>query len=205
MANAYPKIRPIRKRSSRLFFLTLIVLFALDILLLLRSTSQASPRDTPSANDRKPTKIFLASTHWNNEARLRAFWNKAVVALADHFGPENIYVSIYESGSWDDSKGALRKLDAELEQLGVQRTIALEETTHAMEMSKPPAATGWIDTPRGKRELRRIPFLANLRNISLKPLANLAINGIRFDKVLFLNDVAFSVGLIYSVITIYLT
>ena len=197
-ARSYPYIRPLRKRSSRLFFLTLVLLFALDVLLLMRSSSPAPPQSTPISKDKRATKIFLASTHWNNEARLRAFWNKAVIALADVIGPENIYVSIYESGSWDDSKGALRELDAELERLGVQRTIVLEETTHADEIGKAPAATGWIDTPRGRRELRRIPFLANLRNISLKPLANLALNGIKFDKILFLNDVAFSVGSICS-------
>ena len=192
--SSYPYIRPIRKRSTRLLFLTIILLFAFDVLLLMRSASQTPPQGSHSIKDKKSIKIFLASTHWNNEARLRGFWNKAVVALADYFGPENIYVSIYESGSWDDSKGALRELDAELDQMGVQRSIVLEETTHADEISKTPAAEGWIDTPRRKKELRRIPFLANLRNISLKPLANLALNGIKFDKILFLNDVAFTVS-----------
>ena len=192
--SSYPYIRPIRKRSTRLLFLTIVLLFAFDILLLMRTTSHAPSQDSLSVKDRKPTRIFLASTHWNNEARLRGFWNKAVVALADHLGPENIYVSIYESGSWDNSKGALQELDAELEQMGIQRTIVLEEATHTDEISKTPAAEGWIDTPRGKKELRRIPFLANLRNISLKPLAMLALNGIKFDKVLFLNDVAFTVS-----------
>ena len=192
--SSYPYIRPIRKRSTRLLLLTIVLLFALDVLLLMRSASPATPQSSLPHKDSKPTKIFLASTHWNNEVRLRGFWNKAVVALADHLGPENIYVSIYESGSWDDSKGALRELDAELELLGIERTVVLEESTHADEIAKTPAAEGWIDTPRGKKELRRIPFLANLRNVSLKPLANLALNGIKFDRILFLNDVAFTVS-----------
>lgn len=116
-----------------------------------------------------------------------------MVDLAKHFGPENIYISIYESGSWDNSKGALRELDRQLEDLEVQRTIVLDETSHAHEIAKPPASTGWIDTPRGKKEIRRISYLAKLRNLSLKPLADLALNGITFDKVLFLNDVIFKV------------
>jgi hypothetical protein len=83
---------------------------------------------------------------------------------------ENIYISIYESGSWDDSKGALRELDFELERLGVPKIIMLDETTHIDEIGKPPAASGWIDTLRGKKELRRIPYLSKLRNLYRKLL-----------------------------------
>lgn len=118
--------------------------------------------------------------------------------LAKHVGPNNIYVSVYESGSWDDSKGALRLLDRRLEELGVQRTIVLDETTHVDELGKAPASTGWIDTVRGKKELRRIPYLSELRNRSLKPLAEMALNGVTFDKVLFLNDVVFTVIIHFS-------
>lgn len=113
--------------------------------------------------------------------------------LVSTLGPENVYVSVYESGSWDDSKGALRELDEELERMGVQRTITLEPRTHVEEISQTPASTGWIDTPRGKKELRRIPYLSRLRNLSMKPLTDLALNGIIFDRILFLNDVVFTV------------
>lgn len=116
--------------------------------------------------------------------------------LAKQVGPNNIYVSVYESGSFDDSKGALRLLDRELEELGVPRTIVLDETTHADELAKSAAAaaaTGWIETARGRRELRRIPYMSELRNRSLKPLTVMALNGVTFDKVLFLNDVVFTV------------
>ena len=138
-------------------------------------------------------KIFLASTHWNNEAILRSHWSAAVLRLSQHVGTENIFVSVVESGSWDDSKGALRELDVELGKLGVQRSIVLNDTTHADEISRPPAAQDWIMTPRGKLELRRIPYLSHIRNLSLKPLEELAARGYVFDKVLFLNDVVFSV------------
>ena len=139
-------------------------------------------------------RIFIASTHWNNEAILRSHWNAAILELVQEIGVENIYISIYESGSWDDSKGALRELDLELERFGVSKTIILDETTHVDEIEKTPAASGWIDTPRGKTELRRIPYLSNLRNLSLKPLHDLAKSGSKFDYVLFLNDVVFKVG-----------
>lgn len=111
--------------------------------------------------------------------------------LVEYFGADNVYVSIYESGSWDDSKGALRALDSDLEKKGVKRTIKLDETTHKIELEKP-FTTGWIETPKHRKELRRIPYLSTLRNLSLKPLQHLA-EDVKFDKVLFLNDVVFSV------------
>ena len=181
-----------RSRLIRTALIVVAVFFILDLLSLAWPGPKTPPhRALESAN---PTeKVFIASTHWNNEAILRSHWNAAVVALAKHLGPNNVYVSVYESGSYDDSKGALRLLDRELGELEVQRTIVLDETTHVDEMAKAPAATGWIDTPRGGRQLRRIPYLAGLRNRSLRPLAELAMNGVTFDKVLFLNDVVFTV------------
>lgn len=155
-----------------------------------------TPTSVPS---QKKERIYIASIHWNNEAVLRSKWIEAVVNTIKVLGPENFYVSVYESGSWDDTKGALRVLNSTLEDLGVQRSIILDESTHLDEISKPPGSSqGWIDTSRGKRELRRIPYLAKLRNISLKPLADLALRGIKFDKILFLNDVVFTVGCLSS-------
>ena len=137
--------------------------------------------------------MYIASIHWNNAAILRSNWTQAVLDLVQYLGPDNVYLSIYESGSWDDSKDALRLLDTDLGRLGVQRQIALEETTHADSIAETPAPAGWIDTIKGKKELRRIPYLSRLRNTSLKPLNELALKGIKFDKILFLNDVVFSV------------
>ena len=139
-------------------------------------------------------RIFVASTHWNNENVIRSHWNAAVLDLVHDIGVDNIYISIYESGSWDNSKGALRELDHKLERLNVLRTVALDETTHIDEINKPPATSGWIDTPRGRTELRRIPYLSKLRNLSLKPLYELEQAGLKFDKILFLNDVVFTVS-----------
>lgn len=117
-----------------------------------------------------------------------------MIALSKALGTENVFVSVQESGSWDDSKGALRLLDTELGGLGVSREIILDETTHIEEIGRPPAGEGWIKTPRGKTELRRIPYLSRLRNLTLKPLYRLAEEGEMFDRVVFLNDVAFTVG-----------
>lgn len=119
--------------------------------------------------------------------------------LVEYFRPQNVYISVYESGSWDESKDALRALDDGLGERGVQRTIILNETTHADEMRQP-NGEGWIETTRGRKELRRIPYLSKLRNLSLKPLTELAVEGVKFDKVLFLNDVVFTVRFLLSAV-----
>ena len=188
--------RSIRSKYIRTAITVVVIITTLDLFSLVWnfSTQSCPPNVSSERNNPIATpKIFVASTHWNNEKAIREFWSKAVLDLVEHVGPENIYISIYESGSWDDSKGALRLLDFDLERLGVQRTIVLDDNTHADEIAKPPGDIGWVETSREKKELRRIPYLANLRNKSLKPLIDLALNGVRYDRILFLNDVAFTV------------
>ena len=172
-----------------------VTFFAWNFLELfyVRRSLYSSLHESRSSRELHNQKVFIATTHWNNEAVLRSHWNDAIEALVIFLGPENVYISIYGSGSWDDTKSALRLLDNKLESLGVQRTIILDETTHVDEIGKPPAPSGWIETPRGKKELRRIPYLSGLRNLSLKPLADLAKKGSTYDKILFLNDVVFTV------------
>ena len=183
--------RSSRSRILRAAFLVLAALCTIDLLSLVstRSQKQSAEKKTPDVHGQR---IFIASIHWNNEQILRSNWNLAILELVEYFGPDNVYVSVYESGSWDASKDALRELDRDLESVRVRRTITLSETTHKDEIQKPFAA-GWIDTPRGRKELRRIPYLSNLRNLALKPLRELAAEEVKFDKVLFLNDVVFKV------------
>ena len=181
--------RSSRTRVLRATLILFAIFFIVDVVSLIYARRhQNLPAKTP---DVRGQKIFIASIHWNNEAILRSNWNRAVLELVDYFGVGNVYISIYESGSWDGSKEALRLLDNDLEGKGAQRTVRLNETTHSEEM-KQPATDGWIQTPRGRKELRRIPYLSKLRNLALEPLNSLG-DGIKFDKVLFLNDVIFTV------------
>lgn len=182
-----------RSSRTRVFRAALLILALFCLVDIISLISARQHQNLPArAPDLRGQKIFIASIHWNNEPILRSKWNLAVLDLVDYFGVENVYVSIYESGSWDDSKGALRVLENELEKKGVRRTVRLSETTHADEL-KQPATDGWIQTPRGKKELRRIPYLSKLRNLALEPLSDLS-DGTKFDKVLFLNDVVFTVS-----------
>jgi hypothetical protein len=60
---------------------------------------------------------------------------------------------------------------------------------------------GWIMGRRGRMEMRRIPYLAAARNKAMAPLKLMAQRegeGRRvFDRVVWLNDVIFSVGSVF--------
>lgn len=157
--------------------------------LCLGGSTPPPPLPPPRARQR----VYIASMHFNNGDVLKSHWNRAVVDLAETLGPANVFVSVLESGSWDDSKELLRDLDDELDRRGVPHRVETSDVTHQDELDDAHKGQGWIDTPRGKRELRRIPFLARLRNRTIEDLLDLFSKGVEFDKVLFLNDVVFTV------------
>lgn len=190
--------RILRWRTTRIVLVLLLVINFFDVLRIHHSIVHGDRQHllrSGSGVARPRERIYIASMHWNNAQVLKDYWNDAVIKLTETFGADNVFVSIYESGSWDDSKEALRTLDKELERRNVPRRVEVSDTTHLDEISRPEKdrGEGWIDTARGTRELRRIPYLARLRNKTIQDLIELSKKGITFDKVLFLNDVVFTV------------
>lgn len=187
---------PVCFRRSRRGALIALVLFVFAVHDLLYRLDSRAPEPPAAAANIPLGRVFIASNHWNSAKILKSHWSNSVLELIAKIGPENVYFSLYESGSWDDTKGELRQLDSRLEELGVARTIIMDETTHSDEISKPPEDEWWIETKSGKKELRRIPYLARLRNIVLEPLLSPEVANAThsFDRILFLNDVIFTVN-----------
>lgn len=191
----------------RLLFYLLLVLFALDLLTLLKhyrefsanllARTYTAPSTLPSPVQNQ--KIFICAQFWTSAKILQERWGQALLDLIGVLGKENVFVSIYESGSLDNSKEVLKFLDDVLAQNQVPRSVVLDPTSHADEIAAGPLdeqgnpRSGWIQTTTvgtGK-EMRRIPFLARQRNTSLRPLFDMKKQGQTFDKILFLNDVVF--------------
>lgn len=198
-----------RSTTLRVIRYTLIILAiwtAIEAVTIQRALSRSRTAEIPPLGHEK---IFIASIHWTDELVLRTHWMAAVLDLAKQLGPPNVFVSIYESGSLDNTKGALRELDAQLDNAGIGRRVILDETMRIEVTNQWPAETGWVSmpqdkwvhsswtewakVPKGKMVPRRIPYLASLRNRVLEPLYQMQESGQRFDKILFLNDVAFTV------------
>ncbi|KAJ4271964.1 hypothetical protein NW762_000673 [Fusarium torreyae] len=183
--------RLLRSRFPRILLILFTIVNILDVLRVHSNIIDADHTPAPKLSQ-PPERIYIASMHFNNEYIIREHWGPAVVAIAKLLGRENIFVSVYESGSWDNTKYELSKLDQELERLGVPHRVEMSDVMHKDEMENPDKGEGWVNTPRQKREMRRIPFLARLRNKTLQDLLALHKKGKHFDKILFLNDVVFT-------------
>ncbi|EFY90951.1 polysaccharide export protein (CAP59) [Metarhizium acridum CQMa 102] len=189
--------RILRLRVTRVAVCLFLLFNFIDVLRIHHNLSHGDVQrrsNPPGPGPSRPhERIYIASMHFNNGAILKSHWNDAVIGLTETFGPKNVFVSIFESGSWDDSKEVLRELDRDLERRGVPHRVEVSDVTHQDELDSADKGDGWIDTPRKKKELRRIPYLSRLRNKTIKDLLHLHKQGVEFDKVLFLNDVVFTV------------
>jgi hypothetical protein len=184
-------------KRVRLCIIACIILPGLD--LLCDQILGPSPHEAPIVEAQELnhiSSVFITSAQYNSEEILKASWIPSLLQLVKELQSVNItiYISIYESGSEDGTKAALSELKGSLEKLEINHEIKLDLETHALAIENSlSTSAGWMETRYGK-ELRRIVFLANIRNRALKPLDSLTKAGTKFDKILFLNDVVFSVN-----------
>lgn len=207
------RLRTLRRRylRPRLIILTLTLLLTLDYLVSTSLPPGTRTNSIPAHLAKE--KIFIVSIQRNSEYMLRLYWSSALLSLVQFLGPQNVFVSILESGSLDNTKGALQDLETSLTALGAGSRIVLGESVEEQLESlrhMPPDGQrdGWIWTGREKStwrgvefevgdkgwEKRRIPHLAELRNRAMEPLGELKEKGERFQRVLWINDVVFTVS-----------
>lgn len=186
-------------RLLRYLLLAVTIFLLLDFFSCVRRT-YPTLRTTSSVRDLKNTKsVYIASTQWNSGQLLQEHWIPNLVQVVKDLKSANIkvFISIYENGSWDSTKPTLEELRRTLDALGIQNRITLDDKSHKDIIGHNETASGWLRTAHGI-EMRRIPYLANVRNEALKPLHDLTASGERFDKLIFLNDVIFSVCRTFS-------
>ncbi|KAH7065952.1 cryptococcal mannosyltransferase 1-domain-containing protein [Paraphoma chrysanthemicola] len=123
-------------------------------------------------------KVFIAASLYEEKGSLTTgAWGQAVLDLIDLLGPDNVHLSLYEDNPDLKTKQALAEFR---QKIPSNSTIVAED----LDLSTLPHIT----LPNGEQRLKRIAFLANVRNRALAPIDS---NGVKFDKVLFLNDVIF--------------
>lgn len=187
-------------RCVRLCLTTLIVLAFVDLsrnLFLPNSHVLTDRHSQVKAHDLVPIvrSVYIVSAQYNSADILKSSWIPALLQLVDELRSVHIrvYVSIYESGSVDGTKELLSGLESSLKDREVDHEVMLDDESHAAAIEKSVASPGgWVTTRYGK-ELRRVSFLADVRNRALRPLDSLTKAGTEFDKILYLNDVVFSV------------
>ena len=121
--------RPLITRVTQVLLVVAIIWTVIEALLVRRTLNSDFLQYTDL--NLSQNRIFVTAIHWNNERILRDHWNQAVLDLVRQVGKDNVYVSMIEDGSWDDTKGALRQLDSQLAALDIPRRIILNDTTHA--------------------------------------------------------------------------
>ncbi|KAL3476238.1 cryptococcal mannosyltransferase 1-domain-containing protein [Aspergillus californicus] len=139
------------------------------------SHSTTSGRGNPR-NER----IFIAASLYDNKGDLAGGqWGGRVLKLIELLGEENVFLSIYENDSGSAGAGALHDLDA---QIPCNKSIIFEENLDLDSLDS-------VKDPEGSRRIRRIEYLAEVRNRALRPLD--AHPEIQFDRLLYLNDIIF--------------
>ncbi|KAL4805469.1 cryptococcal mannosyltransferase 1-domain-containing protein [Aspergillus unguis] len=175
-ASRYHKLR---RRITQLLLLTLILWSTADVFLVHRHFHEEQIHLDYRPPDRQ--RIFIASALWDNERTLPSQWSTGVIELANIFGAENIFLSVYASGTSDSTNNALRSLEKTLEAIDVGRRIRIVDSTPEDEVLKGPPA-----------DQRRISRVSHLRNSAVHPIYDLRDAGTFFDRILFLSDVAFT-------------
>jgi hypothetical protein len=200
-----------RRRRVRASFILLVLAslyFFLILPISLRNAqlTELAAYDASIAHLPQP-RVFIAAMLANCAPLLSKHWIPALLHLVDKLGPETTFVSIVENGSVDDTRKLLVELQGNLTQRGVSFSIRFEEDFRDgktfqkdgfLERLLGAEGTGdtWIKTDKGWFP-RRISYLAELRNMVLEPLKHTSR---RYDKILFFNDVIFSV-LLHTFVT----
>jgi hypothetical protein len=108
-------------------------------------------------------------------------WGDALVQLIDLLGHDNVFLSLYENNSGQKGRQALQALAQRIQS---NKSIVVDEQTTF-------DACPRVTLPNGQKRIRRIDYLAALRNRALQPLDDTQKH-IKYDKLLYLNDVYFN-------------
>ncbi|KAL5119339.1 hypothetical protein ACEQ8H_002826 [Pleosporales sp. CAS-2024a] len=139
---------------------------------------RALESDAPGRANPYQEKVFITAALYEEKGNLASgAWGKAVLQLIDLLGPEHVHLSIYEDNPDLETKQALVEFR---DKVPSNSTIVSEEL-HLAQLPH-------TKLPNGEERLKRIAFLAQVRNRALEPIDK---HGVKFDKVLFLNDVIF--------------
>ena len=126
-------------------------------------------------------KVFIAASIYDKGGHLLGgAWGEALLKLIDILGNRNVFLSIYENDSGIESLTAKINLEQR-----VQCKRRFEYDKNFSEADVP-----HVRLPDGSERVKRVAYLAEVRNKALEPLED-ETNRVQYDKILYLNDVIF--------------
>ncbi|KAJ5485444.1 hypothetical protein N7539_005432 [Penicillium diatomitis] len=124
-------------------------------------------------------KVYIAAVLYDPQGQLASGrWGDALLQLIEMLGEQNVYLSIYENNSGETGENALRHL---ADNVTCNNTIISEPGLSLRDIPH-------VTIPTGEKRVRRIDYLAEVRNRALQPLDTAQVT---YDKLLYLNDVIF--------------
>ena len=179
------------RTTTGVLLLSLLVACSIDLLRLLRIFSQQHARPPPKllGIDELPS-VYIASINSGASLAGPQAWRRAVESVAAHLGKAKVYVSIYEYVDYSGHRDELEQLGRNLELLGVQRSIVFANRENINDFNHTWTAQG---LPAPTAATTYVRHMAEMRNRVLRPMIELALQGTRFDRILFLEDDVFSV------------
>ncbi|KIW36306.1 uncharacterized protein PV06_11408 [Exophiala oligosperma] len=136
----------------------------------------------PGRGNLQSQRVFIAASIYDKDGTDGSLaggpWAQNVLDLIQLLGPKNCFLSIYMNDSGPAAKKALEGLE---KRISCDHELVFEEH---METNNLPH----VKAPDGSERLKRIAYLAEVRNRALKPLDHLNTT---FDRLLILNDVFF--------------
>ena len=138
---------------------------------------QSSENGRANPNNQK---VFIAATIYDKGGKLvNGAWGKAILDLVELLGSDNVFLSIYENDSGGEAQTALIGFE---DKVKCQRKLVFEDIMPLEGLPK-------VTLPDGSHRVKRIGYLAEVRNKALRPLDE--PSNVKYDKLLFLNDIIF--------------
>ncbi|KAH9210780.1 cryptococcal mannosyltransferase 1-domain-containing protein [Leptodontidium sp. 2 PMI_412] len=181
--------RILRKPLCILTFLLLLCLLLVQIVFNASYDPSSAPVFSLSATANET--VFIAANILDGEL-ITGAWGRSLVQLVDGIGRERVFVSVYGG-----PRGALKELERMLGEVEMRIVSEEEEGLDMGGMQR-------TVLPTGEKRVKRIAWLAEVRNKLLEPLYSVLDSGsgfmstsadgthLTFSKLLFINDVYFT-------------
>ncbi|KAI9737053.1 MAG: hypothetical protein M1834_000643 [Cirrosporium novae-zelandiae] len=141
---------------------------------------RVSSSDTHGRANINNEKVFIAASIYDPDGELvDGAWGRGVLDLIDLLGEDNVFLSIYENCKEPVAKAALDRFKLQV--------TCNNSILHEDDMSIDDVAH--IILPDGSKRVKRIAYLAEVRNRALRALDGRSL--VQFDKLLYLNDIIF--------------
>ena len=185
--------RPSPRRICSLFYALLGIIFTLASAtaifrpsytntpahyeVLRKRSLQSTENGRANSNNEK---VFIAASIYDKGGNLvDGAWGKAVLGLVELLGPANVFLSIYENDSGAEARAAFKRFEDKVQ---CEHKLVSEERLPIEELPK-------VTLPDGSHRVKRIAYLAEVRNRALHPLDEPSKT--KYDRLLYLNDVVF--------------